>query len=207
MKHVDCRGLACPQPVLLTKKAIEETSEEKILVVVDGEAARANVTRFAQSRGCRVSAEDRGDEFHLTIERGARQGPVANQPIEAFTCTPAKEGRGPGKDVVIVFRSDEMGVGDPALGKILVQALIKTIPECDERPKKMVFYNRGVYLAAEGSEVVPKLKELAAGGVEMLVCGTCLDYYNLKERVAVGAVSNMFAILDAMLRADKVICP
>ncbi|MDI6790901.1 MAG: sulfurtransferase-like selenium metabolism protein YedF, partial [Thermodesulfobacteriota bacterium] len=108
---------------------------------------------------------------------------------------------------VLVFKSDQMGTGDAALGKILIQALLKTLISLDAKPNKLIFYNRGLYLTTEDSEVLPALKDLAANGMEILVCGTCLDYYHLKEKLAVGTISNMFSILETMAKADKVIFP
>ncbi len=205
MKEIDCRGLPCPQPVLRTKQALEELAEGTLLVMVDNEAAKGNVTRFAESRGHAVSVREREGEFHLTIEKKAGGGVSGAAPADVLTCRPGEGGRK--KNTVIVFRSDRMGVGDDALGKILVQALLKTLPDMDERPGKLIFYNRGVHLTAEGSEVISALQHLAGLGMEILVCGTCLDYYHLKEKLAVGTVSNMFTILDSMLKADSVIFP
>ncbi|MDP2991769.1 MAG: sulfurtransferase-like selenium metabolism protein YedF, partial [Deltaproteobacteria bacterium] len=201
------RGLACPQPVLRTKQALEEIAAGIIIVIVDNEAAKGNVTRFAESQGCKVSVEEKGGDFYLAIEKKEESKATGITPPEIVTCQPGQQKMPSKKETVFVFKSDQMGTGDAALGKILVQALLKTLISLDEKPGKLIFYNRGVYLTAEGSEVLPVLKELAANGMEILVCGTCLDYYHLKEKLAVGAISNMFSILETMLKADKVIFP
>ncbi|MEW6328360.1 MAG: sulfurtransferase-like selenium metabolism protein YedF [Thermodesulfobacteriota bacterium] len=212
---VDCRGLACPQPVLRTKQALEEISTGSIIVIVDNEASKGNVTRFAESQGCKVSVEEKGGNFYLAIEKKEESKAPGVTPLEVITCPTGSDAAGqPGqqnmpskKEAILVFKSDQMGIGEAALGKILVQALLKTLPSLDEKPAKLIFYNRGVYLTIEDSEVLPILKNLAANGMEILVCGTCLDYYHLKEKLAVGAISNMFSILETMLKADKVIFP
>lgn len=206
VQSIDCRGLACPQPVLRTKQALEEPAVGNILIIVDNEAAKANVTRFAESQGCKVSVEKKEGDFFLTIEKKMPGLSAGKEPLETI-CSPDESKAPRKKETVIVFRSDQMGVGEATLGHILIQALLKTLPSLDQKPGRLIFYNRGVYLTVEGSEVLPALKELAASGTEILVCGTCLDYYHLKDKLAVGHVSNMFSILDILLAADKVISP
>ncbi|MDQ7837286.1 MAG: sulfurtransferase-like selenium metabolism protein YedF [Thermodesulfobacteriota bacterium] len=207
MQPIDCRGLACPQPVLRTKQALEEISTGSIIVIVDNEAAKGNVTRFAESQGCKVSVEEKEGVFYLAIEKKEESKTTGTMPPNFLTCQPGQQKMPSKKETAFVFKSDQMGAGDAALGKILVQALLKTLSSVDEKPNKLIFYNRGVYLAIEGSEVLPILKDLAANGMEILVCGTCLDYYHLKEKLAVGTISNMFSILETMAKADKVIFP
>ncbi|MDD5450723.1 MAG: sulfurtransferase-like selenium metabolism protein YedF [Desulfovibrionales bacterium] len=204
---IDCRGLACPQPVLRTKQALEEISTGSIIVIVDNEAAKGNVTRFAESQGCKVSVKKREGVFYLAIGEKEESKATGIMPPEGLTCQPGQQKMPSKKETVFVFKSDQMGTGDAALGKILVQALLKTLSSLDEKPNKLIFYNRGVYLTTDASEVLPALKDLAANGMEILVCGTCLDYYHLKEKLAVGTISNMFSILETMAKADKVIFP
>ncbi len=206
-QSIDCRGLACPQPILRTKQALEEIAAGIIIVIVDNEAAKGNITRFAESQGCKVSVEEKGGVFYLAVEKKEESKATAITPPEIVTCQPGQQNIPSKKETVFVFKSDQMGTGDAALGKILVQALLKTLPSVDAKPNKLIFYNRGVYLTTEDSEVLPALKDLAANGMEILVCGTCLDYYHLKEKLAVGTISNMFSILETMLKADKVIFP
>ncbi|MEW5949322.1 MAG: sulfurtransferase-like selenium metabolism protein YedF [Thermodesulfobacteriota bacterium] len=207
MQPIDCRGLACPQPVLRTKQALEEISTGSIIVIVDNEAAKGNVTRFAESRGCDVSVEEKEGVFYLAIKKKEEGKATGTTPPEFLTCQPGRQKMRSKKETVLVFKSDQMGIGEAALGKILVQALLKTLPSVDVKPDKLIFYNRGVYLTIEDSEVLPALEDLAANGMEILVCGTCLDYYHLKEKLAVGTISNIFSILETMAKADKVIFP
>jgi selenium metabolism protein YedF len=207
VQSIDCRGLACPQPILRTKQALEEIAAGIIIVIVDNEAAKGNVTRFAESQGCKVSVEEKGGDFYLAVEKKEESKATGIMPPEVITCQPSQQKMPSKKEAILVFKSDQMGTGEAALGKILIQALLKTLISLDEKPAKLIFYNRGVYLATEGSEVFPILKDLAASGMEILVCGTCLDYYHLKEKLAVGTISNMFSILETMLKSDKVIFP
>src|SRR4030042_3515622 len=167
-QSIDCRGLACPQPVLRTKQALEEIATGRNIVIVDNEAAKGNVTRFAESQGGKVSVEEKGGNFYLAVEKKEESKATAITPPEVITCRPGQQKMPSKKEAILVFKSDQMGTGEAALGKILIQALFKTLPGVDEKPGKLIFYNRGVYLTAEGSEVLPVLKELAANGMEIL---------------------------------------
>jgi len=196
-KILDFSGLACPLPVIRTKEALDAAGAEPLMVVVDNAAARDNVTRFAQSRGCTVSAAEAGGCFHLTIQPptgAAAETCVLPQPA------PAAASR------VVVFASDRMGEGDPALGEILMRAFLQSLVQM-EVPQKLLFYNRGVFLTLGDSQVLAELKGLAEMGVALLVCGTCLDFYQVRERLAVGQVSNMFSILEAQMQAASIIRP
>ena len=196
-KILDLSGLACPQPVIRTKEALEAGETEEFIVVVDHEAARDNVSRFAQSRGCTVAVAQAGACFHLTIK------PPAGQP--AGTCVFPAAAPAP-QTTVVVFASDRMGEGDPALGDILMRAFCATVVQLPA-PQKLLFYNRGVFLTLDDSPVLSELKGLEEMGVALLVCGTCLDFYKVRDRLAAGQVSNMFSILEAQMQAGRIIRP
>ncbi len=187
-KVVDARGLACPQPVTLTKKALEEADE--VTVVVDNQASRDNVRRMAESQGCQVEVEEREDGIYLHLHKTADQ---------------AAQQRGPGGPVVLVISSEEMGRGSGELGAILMRAFLHTLGEVSTLPQRVIFYNTGVKLTVEGSEVLEDLRALEREGVEILVCGTCLGYFGLKDRIAVGQISNMYSITEAMLGASRLV--
>jgi selenium metabolism protein YedF len=194
VKEVDARGLACPGPVLKTKEALSGSSAgDRIRVIVDNKTARDNVLRFAQSSGhsARVTSEsDNGMEVEITC---AQEGSGTRSP--AVVAAPP----------VVFVGADTMGRGDDKLGRILIGAMLGALPETQPRPSAVVFMNSGVKLAVEGSEVLDKLRKLEELGMEILVCGTCLDFFNLKEKVAVGRVSNMFSILETFLEAGNVV--
>jgi tRNA 2-thiouridine synthesizing protein A len=195
-KTLDLSGLACPLPVVRAKEALETGGFQELVVVVDNAAARDNVTRFAESRGCRVSVAAAGGCFHLTI-----QPPAGGTPSSCALPGTAPEGA-----AVVVFASDQMGEGAPELGAILMRAFCQTMVQL-EAPQKLLFYNRGVFLTLDDSPVLPELKGLEEMGVELLVCGTCLDFYKVKERLAAGRVSNMFSILEAQMQAGRIVKP
>ncbi len=196
-KIIDLSGLACPLPVVRTKEALEAGETGEFIVVVDHEAARDNVSRFAQSRGCTVSVAQSGSCYHLTIS------PPAGQARE--TCFFPGVAPAP-RSTAVVFSSDRMGEGDPELGAILMRAFCQTIVQV-EAPQKLLFYNRGVFLTLNDSPVLSELKGLEEMGVGLLVCGTCLDFYKVRDRLAVGQVSNMFSILESQMQAGRIIKP
>lgn len=193
---VDARGLACPQPVLMTKKTLEEMGEGTFTVVVDSAISKDNVVRFATSQGCETRVEEKGNEFHIEMIKGGMDGGSGKA-----------EEKTPSSNITIYIHSDRMGQGDDDLGKILIKGFIKTLKDVDPKPRRMIFVNSGVFLTTEGSELIGALKELEEMGIEILSCGTCLDFFNRKDKLKVGLASNMFDITSALMQADKVVIP
>jgi selenium metabolism protein YedF len=193
-KIIDARGLACPQPVILARKGLIDSS--RITAIVDNETAQQNVTRMAVKAGCSVQAEKRADGIYLEIDRG--DAPFA----EAEIAPAAAPAAGP---LVLAIPSEFMGRGDEQLGNILIRAFFHTLGEVQPSPDTIVFFNSGVKLAIEGSPVLEDLQALASKGKQILICGTCLGHYELKDKVAIGEVSNMYTIAEILLRAGKVI--
>jgi selenium metabolism protein YedF len=191
---VDARGLACPQPVIQTRKAMQHS--DIVLTIVDNETAQHNVTRMAQKAGRAVQAEVREDGIYLHIgENGSPQPAEAPQAMVA----PA------GGSLVVAVPSEFMGRGEEELGHVLIRAFFHTLGEVQPLPDTIIFYNSGVKLAVLGSPVLQDLQALAGSGVEILACGTCLGYYELTDKLAVGEVSNMYTIAETMLGAGKVV--
>jgi len=201
---LDCTGLKCPQPVLRTKDALEAMSASgELEVLVDNEAARANVERFACSQGCMVAVEATGGEnYRLRITKRTMDRPTPLFSATDYPCeVPAAT------DLVYVIPADTMGRGDEDLGRILMRAFVKTIGEMNPLPAKIFFYNAGVRLTASDSDLLAPLKELQEEGVQIFSCGTCLDFFNLKKELRVGEITNMYDIMDSMTRAAKIISP
>ena len=196
MKTVDCRGLACPQPVMETKKALDRSESKEIVVLVDNATSRENVSRFATSQGYQVSLKDEKDHSAISIRRGeGGKGEERPTPPEASI-----EG-----GLVFFIDSDSMGRGSEELGGILMRAFLHTLGEADVRPQKMVLVNGGVKLACEGSPALEDLQTVASQGVEILACGTCLNYFELKEKLRAGRISNMYEILSVLCQAGKTV--
>lgn len=200
MITVNAMGDNCPIPVIKTKKAIAAlTGPETIEVLVDNEIAVQNVTKMASGSGGKVTSEKLGDaEFKVTIEM---EGAPEADEAEAVCVPDARD------NTVVVVSSDRMGSGNDELGKVLIKGFIFAVTQLDTLPKTMLFYNGGATLTTEDSDSLEDLKSLEAQGVNIMTCGTCLDYYGIKEKLAVGSVTNMYVIAETMAGADKIIRP
>lgn len=198
---LDCIGLPCPQPVLRTKETLEQGAV-LIDVLVDNEASRNNVVRYAQNQGHQadITALQHG-HFRITITVAAHQ--TVNLPAQYENCCEIPEKL----RLVYVISSDSMGRGDDELGWALLQTYIQTIKDIQPLPEKIIFYNSGVKQVATESGALEALKHLQAQGVEILACGTCLDYFKLKSAIKVGQISNMYDIMSSMTDADKIVSP
>ncbi len=192
---VDARTLSCPQPVVLTNKAVEES--DQVITIVDNEVAKENVTRFARSKGFDVTVEEKSGEFHIHLTRGEAAEQTCCEPLATTGDEPP----------VLLIASDSIGRGSDELGQKLMTAFVQILSEVNPQPKTIIFMNSGVKLVCEGSQVIEDLRALAEQEIELLACGTCLGYYDIKEKLAVGQVSNMFDIATAMMGASKVIAP
>lgn len=200
MITVNAMGDNCPIPVIKTKKAIAAlTGPETIEVLVDNEIAVQNVTKMATGSGGKVTSEKLGDaEFKVTIEmEGAPEADEAE-----VVCVPDAR-----DNTVVVVSSDRMGSGNDELGKVLIKGFIFAVTQLDTLPKTMLFYNGGATLTTEDSDSLEDLKSLEAQGVEIMTCGTCLDYYGLKDKLAVGTVTNMYSIVETMAKAGRIVRP
>ena len=196
MKEIDARGQACPAPVLMTKTAIEEKDPSIIKVTVDNEAAKQNVSRFLQSRQFEISEVLEGNDFSVI---GKKEDVVASEKsVVEKVETDIKK-------IMVMVATDRVGYGDDELGSKLMISFIKTLKEMGPELWRLFFVNNGVKLTIEGSEVLPVLKEYEKEGLQILVCGTCLDHFDLLDQKQVGETTNMLDIVTAMQLADKVI--
>jgi selenium metabolism protein YedF len=193
MKKIDCTGLACPEPVLKTKELLDAMKEGVATVFVDNVAARENVSRFARSQGCEVTVSPLGgDKWEVSIVKGC--------PPEA--CAPGSFPEEP--PVAVLFLSDRMG-SIPELGQILMRAFVATLPKATVAPRKLLFMNAGVNLTCEGSPVLEDLTVLSQNGVEILSCGTCLDFLGKKDQLKIGIVGNMFDSVETLTAGHRVV--
>jgi selenium metabolism protein YedF len=196
MQEIDARGLACPAPVLQTKAALQESSPNRVRVIVDNAASQQNVQRFLESQGFQTDLEKAGSDY-LVI--GSRAAVSAEQPLP--TPAPAKDA----KRIMVMCATDRIGFGDDGLGMKLMVNFLRTLKELGEELWRLAFVNNGVKLTIEGSEVLEDLKAYENEGKRILVCGTCLDHFDLLESKQVGETTNMLDIVTAMQLADKVI--
>ena len=201
IKIVDARGLSCPQPVVLAKQALE--SNKQVKVIVDNETALENVKRLGNKLGCDVKVEKKKDktyEINLKLKAGATG--TKEEFVPSCSTTPATAG-----PFVIVFAEDKMGRGNDELGAVLIKAFLHTVAGQAQKPDVMIFYNTGVKLTVQGSDVLDDLKKLESEGVQILVCGTCLNYFGVKDKLAAGIVSNMYDIVETMSSAGRLFTP
>lgn len=191
MKTIDCSGKSCPLPVIETKKALEESPLNALAVIVDNPISRENVMRFLQSQGFTVTVMEEAGKHRI---EAARSG-VAEQSAAAE------------KKVLVFIDGETVGRGSEELGSILMRSFLITLKELNPLPWRIIFINSGVKLAVEESPYLEPLNALATIGIEILCCGTCLDYYKLKEKLKVGRISNMFEIASSFTEATNIIKP
>ncbi len=200
MKKVDARGKLCPIPLIMTKKALLELADnENLEVILDNETTKSNVEHFLRDHKMELRTTQQGKEFIIHVNKtGSIQENVS---VEEFCAIDSPRLN----NYVITVKRNVMGNGSDELGQMLLKAAINTIPDIDKKPEKMIFFNSGIELTLNNSPVLESLKKIENMGIEILVCGTCLDYFNKKSELAVGRVSNMYDILDAMTKTDKVV--
>lgn len=198
---VNAIGDNCPIPVVKAKKAIEALTESAIVEVsVDNEIAVQNVTKMVSQKNLESTCEKVSDN-HFVIK--VQCGEVTeSKTTEENICKVEKE-----EKMVVVLSSDKMGEGDEELGKVLIKGFIYAITQLDKYPKAVLLYNSGVKLSSEGSDSIEDLKVLEENGVEILSCGTCLNFYNLQDKLQVGKVTNMYSIVEELAGATNIIRP
>ncbi len=196
MKEIDVRGLACPAPVLQTKAALQEENPREVRVVVDNAASQQNVQRFLESQGYQTALEKADADY---VVFGNCDSTPSSRP------QPATETRDDAKKIMVMCSTDRLGFGDDALGLKLMVNFLRTLKEMGDDLWRLVFVNNGVKLTIENSEVLDDLRAYESEGIKILVCGTCLDHFNLLEKKRVGETTNMLDIVTAMQLADRVI--
>ena len=204
---VDAMGDQCPIPVIKTKKALKEITETTLVEVhVDNEIAVQNLSKMAKQKNLEYKCEKLEEQHYIIKIKAESEGVSIQQKATAENdkeiCYPDRK-----SNTVVVLSSNQMGNGSEELGQILMKGFIFALTELDELPSTVLLYNSGVKLSTEGSNSIEDLKTLQAQGVEILSCGTCLNYYDLTEKLQVGDVTNMYFILEKMAQADKIIRP
>lgn len=191
MVKVDAIGQVCPVPIIMTKNALKDIEEGQVEVSVDNRISLENLQKMSKEMGYDYTVEESGDIFKIVI----------NKMRESVELRESEE------NTVVVIDSLHMGKGDVELGRILMKGFIYTLSEIEELPKTILFYNEGVKLAIEGAESLQDLKSLEERGVEILSCGTCLNFYGITEKLRVGSVTNMYTILERQMKSTRVIKP
>ena len=208
MVTINAMGDTCPIPVIKTQNTIKAlTKAEEVEVLVDNEVAVQNLTKLAGSLGCEVKSEKKAEKEYrvvITVTEDKLQGQADEKKEETAETACIPDAR---DNTVVVISSDKMGEGEEELGKVLIKGYIYALTQLETLPKTILFYNKGAYLTCEGSASLEDLKSLEAQGVEILTCGTCLNYYGITEKLQVGTVTNMYVIAETMAKAGKVVKP
>ena len=183
VKQIDARGLDCPKPVILTKKALEET--DNISILVDNEVARDNVRRFGENGGYDVTILENSKGIELFLKnKGNNQEENDRSPV------------------VILIKTDVFGDGEKALGALLMKNFLISLLESDDAIENLIFMNKGVMLTTTSEAALPILKDLETKGTRIFSCGTCLDFYELKDQLKIGEITNMYSATELLLEKN-----
>ena len=199
MITVNAVGKACPEPVIMTRAAVEKGAAE-LEVLVDNAVAVSNVTRFLEGQGFRVQHQENGGEFKVTARREGAAASAGTAPAAG----PDSCNRG-GARLAVLIAGKTLGREDKELGEVLIKGFLGTLSKLETPPAVLALMNEGVKLALSDASTCDHLKDLESAGTKILVCGTCTTHFGITERVGVGTVSNMFEILEAVTGADKVL--
>jgi selenium metabolism protein YedF len=192
---IDARGLLCPKPVIETKKALDGLKEGNIITLVDNQVAKDNVSKLAKSLNLHFCVTEADGDYEISIFKGAyaqsAEDMVQKRPDLA--------------NLVILVGKDTMGDGERELGEVLIKSYFYALSEAEPYPKAIIFINSGIRLTTMNLQVIEYLKKLSDMGTEILSCGTCLDYYGLKDMLQIGGISNMYTIVELMNEANNTI--
>lgn len=188
---IDCKGLKCPQPVINTKKYFDSIEEGQATVIVDNEVAKNNICKFAENNGYNVKSDEKNSLHYIEITKE--------------TCSCCKDINLNEKKLVMVISKNTLGSGDDKLGFALMKSYLYALSESDKIPSDLLFLNGGVKLTIEGSDCLETIEALKNKGVNILSCGTCLDFYGIKDKLKVGEITNMYTIVEKMTTGDNTI--
>ncbi len=200
MKLFDAKGMECPKPVIETKKILIKYPGESVVTVVDNQTSAENLKKLAQSMGynSKCTEKEKGI-FEVLFTKGENQENIQDTDEDKLKIQPTND------TLTIVITSNLLGTGADELGATLMKSYIYALTETDKKPSSLIFINSGVFFTVKDSPVLTCLEELASSGTEILSCGACLNFYNLTESLAVGSVTNMYAIAEKMNNSSNTI--
>lgn len=198
-KEIDARGMDCPLPVIHTKKALESIDKGKVTTIVDNEVAKENILKLVQNMDLKVDIKQSQENYYIHIFKEDKVGIVGVEALD-IQCNINDK-----KDLVILISKSTLGEGSDELGNLLMTSYLYTLTETKPYPTSIIFLNGGVKLTIEESGGLDHIRTLESKGVEVLSCGACLDYFEISDKLAVGGISNMYAIVEKLNNASKVI--
>lgn len=202
MKTTNAKGKPCPQPLIMTKKALLEMDENETLqIIVDNESSKFNVVKYLEDNGMDVEIQKDNNIYNIFVVK--KGGTIEKSTPEDY-CEIPTENKG---NYIVCVKTGKLGEGDPELGDILMKGFFNTLPNIDQLPTSVIFVNAGIFLTLNGSPIIEALETLKGKGVEILICGTCVEFYKKMDDIAVGQVSNMLDILERITAAGKILNP
>lgn len=199
MRIVDARKKACPQPVIMTKKEVD-AGEIEMTVIVDNETAKENVLKFGNKLHFNTQAEEKSDGIYIYLEKkGVSSCETAANEAARDSINKIKQKKG------YVIGTDKLGKGSDDLGKILMKSFLYSLSETKPYPSFLIFLNSGVKLTTAGSESIDDLRKIEKAGVKIVSCGTCLDFFEIKDKLEVGKVTNMYDIVETIAESDNAV--
>lgn len=197
-RTIDARGKLCPEPLMMTRRAIKEAAQgDTIEVITDNDIACKNIGSYLTEM--KIAFTEANGQISFIV------GNHDTALLEAIPACPTKPANDNG--YVIVIKSQEMGSEDANLGKLLMRAFLNTVAESDKLPQTIIIYSGGIRLTMVGTDTARSLAKLEEKGVEVVICGTCVDFYQLKESIKIGTISNMFVIVEKMANATNIVYP
>lgn len=201
MKQIDTRGHLCPTPLIMAKKGLDEINGgDEFAIMTDNETSFNNLMSYLKDAGANPTSKQLRESYLIS---GKKALVDKNVDVEAYCEVPGQ----PSNKYVVAIKSQKMGEGSDELGAILMRGFINALTEADVKPTHVVLYNSGVNLTAEGTDTANTLQKLEDIGVTILVCGTCVDYYQLKGKIKVGMVSNMYQITNILAKTGHIVYP
>ncbi|WP_034551900.1 sulfurtransferase-like selenium metabolism protein YedF [Carnobacterium funditum] len=205
MQEINALGNACPMPVILTKRAMKEFPNEDLTILVDNEIATQNLTKMADQLGFKTTVEKKGVSYYIVqLTKETTDVNLASQAAEQEPAFSKKENGAQKQPYIVSIHSETIGDGSEELGSTLMKSFFFSLSEQEQLPKKILFYNGGAKLTAEGSPVLQDLQAMASDGVEILTCGICVEFFNFEDKLMVGEATNMYRIVELQSRYKTV---
>lgn len=205
-KTVDLRGLMCPEPVLRAKKLLDDSAIASVEALVESEVNVNNLQRLANSMKLQFTSRNEDGYFRVMLTRNADAASEAKSTRAAERAS-TTEGERNNVGTVVFLNKDKMGEGDPEFSMNLLNVFLQTMLQSGHRPRAILLANTGVKLMDPEGPAVKVLEDFRAADVEVLACGLCVEYYGLKGKIPTEQITNMFAICEFLMSADKVVQP